>query len=134
MTEQQLEPWGSRPSFYTHLNAGIATPEIVEDQRDIAAAETPRRPRGLRRLSFIDWGRLYGTVSRWQRMAIVKASRNDIFQRLRNLYLWRYLQGSVETTQSVCDNGSKAHNGGSSPKRQGRSDLHAPPASQSPSR
>jgi len=92
----------------------------VEDRSDIAASETPRRPRGLRRVVVERLGRLYGTlrdrcrdVEGWR---LWKASRNAIFQRLRNLYLWRCLGGSVETTQTVYDSGSKAHNGGSSPK------------------
>ncbi len=42
---------GEGTSSYTHLSAGIVTPEVVADRSDIAASETPRRPRGLRRVS-----------------------------------------------------------------------------------
>jgi hypothetical protein len=45
----------------------IAPPEVVEDWSDIAASETPRRPRGLRGDVVAGLGRLYGTVSRWQK-------------------------------------------------------------------
>jgi len=43
--------WGASPSSYTHLSDGIATTEVVEDRNDIAASETTRRPRSLRRVS-----------------------------------------------------------------------------------
>jgi hypothetical protein len=33
------------------MNKVIATPEVVENRSDIAASETTRRPRGLRRVS-----------------------------------------------------------------------------------
>ena len=78
----------------------------------------------------VSWAAL-GTSLRYRvamaRMAIVGASRNEIFHHLPNRDSWRCLGGSVETTQSVCDNGSKAYNGGSSPRRQDQSELRAPP-------
>src|SRR5947209_11787640 len=68
------------------------------------ASERPRRfgdappspwpPKGL--VSGLE--RLYGPVSRWQRIAIMGPLRSGISQPLRNLCPWPRLRGSVETT------------------------------------
>ena len=44
-------PGGTGVSFPEHLVLGFVTSEAGEDRAGLAATETPRRPRGLRRVS-----------------------------------------------------------------------------------
>src|SRR5436305_395018 len=69
---------GGRGASERHRRAGDAPP-------------SPWPPKGL--VSGLE--RLYGPVSRWQRVAIMGPLRSEIFQPLRNLCLWPRLRGPV---------------------------------------
>src|SRR5947209_13695235 len=82
---------GGRGASERHRRAGDAPP-------------SPWPPKGL--VSGLE--RLYGPVSRWQRMAIMGPLRSGISQPLRNLCPWPRLRGPGATTQPRYDLVSEA--------------------------
>src|SRR5947209_2159918 len=82
---------GGRGASERHRRAGDAPP-------------SPWPPKGL--VSGLE--RLYGPVSRWQRMAIMGPLRSGTSQPLRNLCPCPRLRGPVETTQTRYDLVSEA--------------------------
>ena len=72
--------WALKRTLFYISNSGAATLKVGENRSGLSAAETTRRPHGLRGVVVSGLGRLYGTVPRRPRIAMAGASRNEISQ------------------------------------------------------
>src|SRR5947209_7737367 len=92
----------------THLLSGLATLEVGVHRSDIAAPETPRRPRGLPRVSYRVWS-VSTDRSRdgkgWRLWDPCEAKSSNLSG---TSVFWPRLRGPVETTQTRYDLVSEA--------------------------
>ena len=86
-----------------HLARGFVTSEIGEDRDGLAAAETPRRPHGLRRVSWTGCGVSTGTLEPWPEVGVTAVLRTCVCEiSVTSTHRYRNTV-SVETTQPVHD-------------------------------